>query len=659
MPPRTQRFLALTLLLAATVAVYWAGLHGPFLLDDTANLQPVKDWLYGKRSLSELVFGNRSGPIGRPVSMASFVASAATTGYSPFSFKLGNLLLHLMSGTLVYALFAAIARRDANLKNHPWLAIVMTSAWLLHPLMVSTVLYAVQRMAMLSTVFTIAAILCWWHGRVALENGAIRRGWLMLFGALPVLTVLAILSKENGVLAPLLCWVLEAVYFTPKHGQRRPLGARIFVWLGCVLPLFLGLVALIHRPSRLFGGYANREFSLMERLLTEARVLFDYVGSILVPWGPRLSLFRDDYLISTGLLTPSTTLIAILGWSIAVLLAWRLRRAIPAFSAGIGLFLIGHSLESSFVPLLIYFEHRNYLPSIGIILAAVGTLTWIAQRLKTHMHRPRLVFSCGTIAILITLTAATHARVLVWQDKEAILASSLKYHPESRWLRMEIAQFAMERRPADEGLARTQYAALRAVDNPVDREIGILGLAAIDCYVHAEIGGEKVDELLNEHIVVMEPDLLKALTNLAELIMTRPCRGLPAGDLADRLVAWLDRSPVAEARPTKWHARFIAARLYLAQDGNTSSRALEQARIAWKTGQADPPVGAMIVALSINRHDYSFADSLLTQLEEKVPKRDLKGQALLQDYRRKLNTITSRPANMQSIDAGTRGREER
>ena len=624
--------LALAVLLIATTLAYWPGLHGPFLLDDTSNLQPIKEWLAGDRTLSQLVLGNASGPLGRPASMLTFAISAVLTGFSPFSFKLGNLVLHLACGTLVCALFSAIRHRDARLSaGSAWLPLVMTSFWLLHPLLVSTVLYSVQRMAILSALFTLAAMLCWWHGRTALERGASRRGWLLIFGAFPALTVLAILSKETGVLAPFLCWVLEMTYFAPKQPTKRPLAARLFVTAGCVVPLLIGFLALLLQPSRLLSGYANREFTLLERLFTESRVLFDYLGSLLLPWGPRLSLFRDDYTISSGLLAPATTALALTAWGGLLMLAWRSRHAMPAFTAGVGLYLVGHALESSAVPLNIYFEHRNYLPSIGAILALTGIATWIAERLRNHMDKPSLVFGAGTLALIFTLTLATHARALVWESKQSLLASSLAHHPNSRALRMEIAQFAMESEPQNVSLAQTQYATLMSWSNPVDSEIGALGLAAVDCYAYGRLKQGHDERILRTRVEVIGPDLLNAIRNVAEIAIARPCTNLPPSHLADRLVAWLDRSPTSESLLTKWHARYLAARLYLAGEGSASSKALEQAKASWHAGQ-DPAVGAMTINLMISRGHYAEAAHLLREVEQKVPASDRQGRQILRTY---------------------------
>ena len=630
--PHRLILLSVVALLGLTALVYWPGLSGPFLLDDLSNLQPVRDWTEGRLGFANVVTGNASGPLGRPLSMATFAANAALGGYSPYSFKLGNLVLHLLCGSLIFALFSTLCRRDSRMRNTTaWLPVAMTGVWLLHPLLVSTVLYSVQRMAILSALFTLTAMLCWWHGRQAIENGDIRRGSLLMFGAFPAMTILATLSKETGLLAPFLCWVLEAAYFSPRTGDKRPLAARLFIGFACVLPLLAGVTAFLFQPERLLGGYANREFTLTERLLTEPRVLFDYLGALLMPWGPSMGIFQDDYLVSKSVVSPPSTFFALAGWVTLMLLGWRLRRSVPALAAGIGLYLVGHALESSVVPLYIYFEHRNYLPSIGAILAFTGAAAWAADCLKQRMDSPGLVFTSCAAGLILGLAAATYARTTVWQNKEAILASSLKHHPNSRGLRMEIAHFAMNLTPANVNLAASQYHVLLQQKNPVDREIGSLGLAAMDCFTQGRLHNIASNSLLASKVEVFGPELLSAVRNLSEIVIARPCEDLPPQRLAELLVAWLDRSPVDEARITKWHARYLAARLHMAAHGSSSNDALSQARIAWLAGK-DPAVGATVISLLIGRQDYDDALILLGEVNARVHSHDQRGKEVLKAY---------------------------
>ncbi|MFB3078979.1 MAG: tetratricopeptide repeat protein, partial [Lysobacterales bacterium] len=65
---------ALLWLLALTLCtwVYWPGLAGPPLLDDAANLRPLELLVDQPDLITDVVAGNLSGPLGRPLTMLSF-----------------------------------------------------------------------------------------------------------------------------------------------------------------------------------------------------------------------------------------------------------------------------------------------------------------------------------------------------------------------------------------------------------------------------------------------------------------------------------------------------------------------------------------------------------------------------------------------------------
>jgi hypothetical protein len=500
---------------------------------------------------------------------------------------------------------------------------------------VSTVLYAVQRMAMLSATFVLLGLLCFWHGRTALESHRERRGWLLLFVAVPACTLLGAAAKENGLLLPLLCAVLEGIYFRPAPGERRPTVARAFVWLGVVLPIAIGMLALAWNPQRLLGGYIDRPFDISERLLTEGRVLWDYVASLLLPWGPRLSLYRDDYLISTGLLTPTSTLIALLGWLTLIVGTYRMRRRLPAVAAGTGIFLVGHSMESTIVPLLIYFEHRNYLPAIGILWAAGGLLIYFGQMLAPRMQHPRVVFGAAAVLSILAFALATNARAWIWSDKETLLESALHASPNSRWLRLDMALTALQHSPPEPTIARQNYAVLESMADPVSRQLGAQGEVLVDCLIQGSTTASHVKGMFIAEGRPIESDQYVVLELLANLIMEKPCRGLPAEDFARRLARWLDTASTSERNRVKVNSRYLASRLLLV--GGNSREALAQSETSWHAGARDLPLAALIIGLQIQLDQKGQARRTLETIEPTIPADDLRAVEIFKNYRRDLD----------------------
>ena len=150
--------------------VYMPGLQGPMLHDDFPQLSGLlraqsADW----RELSDAYLMSDSGALGRPVSMASFIASAILHGGELRYWKATNLLIHTLTGIVVFFLARVLLRASPS-SIRPgqagWLALLVAGLWLLHALHVSTVLYTVQRMAQLSTLFVLTGLLLYSTGRL-------------------------------------------------------------------------------------------------------------------------------------------------------------------------------------------------------------------------------------------------------------------------------------------------------------------------------------------------------------------------------------------------------------------------------------------------------------------------------------------------------------
>lgn len=631
----TRPLGVICLVILLTAIAYWAGLSGPLVFDDAQNLLPISQWLQGECGWTSVVFGNESGRFGRPISMASFVLNVWLLGPEVWSLKLGNLVLHLFNGALVYLLFADLLRaraltREPSATSH-WLPVLAAALWLLHPLLASTVLYVVQRMAMLSATFLLLAMLSYLRGRLDLQAGRVRRGWLLLLLAVPLCTVLAALSKENGVLAPALCAVIEMCVFFPAAGSRRPWPSRLVVLAGLVAPALIAIALVAMQHPVITGGYVDRPFTLAQRLLTQPRVLWDYIGSLVLPFGPRLGLYHDDYPTSQGLFQPVATLLAILAWLIVLAIGWWQRRRIPGLLLGTGIFLVGHALESSVFPLLMYFEHRNYLPAVGAIWALLAVAVHLAERLRPRMHHASRIFASASVAVVVVLAMATAGRAMVWRSQDTLLAQALEYHPDSRWLRLALIQQAMARTPPDAGTAREHAERLLSSSEPSTRRLGAVLELTVDCASGNDAKPSLVATAFAGRPEPMEADLLVAIESLTEGLIHTPCAGLAPADAATRLEGLLGRSTLPDTSRNIWRLRLKAAKLELAAGHRDA--ALAQARLALARGHAEAPVPLFVAALLLQRNDIAGASRMVDLAQTKIRADDVQGNHLIEQYR--------------------------
>jgi hypothetical protein len=402
--------------------MYWGGLSGAFLLDDTPNLNVIAQ-LPANPSLSDilsLATTGFAGIFGRSISIFSFLLQHESWP-EPRDFKLVNLLIHLINGSLL-ALCCVLIGRQWRLRSIPVVATAVISfVWLAHPIQVSTVLYVVQRMTLLSATFSLLALLFYLLGRRFLTRGENAPGiTLVLIGLVPI-ALLALLSKENGVLIYLYVLVLEYTLFATREQPKLLLRFRQSLLAATVLIAFVGLIFVL--PSTL-EGYDLKPFSFSERILTQFSVLTIYLASIAVLLPNYYGVFHDDFANAQGL-SLILSMLFIIGLIVAALVQ---RKQWPLFSFAVLWYFGGHALESTFLPLEYYFEHRNYLPLLGPVFALVVFLSDMLSRLDSNKRKAAL--SIASIALAF-MSITTVRQTALWGDGLYQAYVAVEQHPAS------------------------------------------------------------------------------------------------------------------------------------------------------------------------------------------------------------------------------------
>jgi len=436
-------FLFLTFLLVVAW-LYWGGLSGPFLLDDLSNLNPAFLGEVSWSGLLDVTSKNTSGVLGRPISVGSFTVTGWLHGWSPWGYKYHNLLLHILNGVLLFYLLGRLLERMKSIAPHmAWgLAALSVSVWLIHPLQVSTVLYAVQRMTILSATFTILTVL----GYVLVRLGGRKPARKILYYCFlfPVGVMMASLSKETGALIPLYILLVEGVFFKFKSLESESIKIdRVFWVAGIVLPLALGSLYFVSHLDELVD-YNLRLFTLLERLFTQTQVIWFYVQLIVFPKLSHLSLYHDDFPLKSA--ADFWVVIAVFGVLLAFFLAYICRKNCPLMSFGILWFFIGHLMESTVFPLEMVFEHRNYLPALGIILPIcyfVLQVKWLK------------ILGCGCFVLLMALC---FVRVGAWGDEGILYAVAVHDKPSSFRAQINIADYYWEHEAYEQALRHLKIA---------------------------------------------------------------------------------------------------------------------------------------------------------------------------------------------------------
>lgn len=443
------------------------------------------------------------------------------------------------------------------------LAAAVALLWLISAVNVNGVLYAIQRMNQLATLFSLSALVLYLRVRGDQGERARSRKSVVLLAAVGLLTVAALACKENGLLVPVFVLLIELYFFPvlPRWLQSRGgVGATAVALL-----ILAGLLAWFLPGSGLLD-YSYRTFTLEERLLTQARVLWIYIVQLLAPSNATIGLYQDGIPVSTGLFAPLTTFLALAGLAALVFGAIRYRghATLGVVAFGIAFYLAGHLLESTIFPLELYYDHRNYLPSVGLYLAFVAAAYWLLRRIPQP-------YATG-VAVVYVLGAAfvAHSKAVTWSD-------------QAQAYRLALARDYLSPRAAS-GMAQLYLEAGQVAPavELLDRVITGLPNEALRArlqklYIQCAIGAQPDERLYSGLPDVsgreLDIEISQALSNVVGAYTASNCPAIDVHRLIPALES-ISASLRAEQR-SSWHVDYYVGQLYATFDNGLAARWLE------------------------------------------------------------------------------------
>ncbi|MDD2464679.1 MAG: tetratricopeptide repeat protein [Desulfobulbus sp.] len=422
------KWWVVTLFLLIGSVIYSNTFNVPFHFDDENNIKSpaLRIESFNLENVSR-VFS--SGTLTtRPISNFTFALNYYFGGYRVQGYHLVNLLVHVGAGVALYFLFLVTLNLDVNkqkYRNTSLISLLAALLWLVHPLGTQSVTYIVQRMNSLSALFYILSMFCYAQGRIrkisAGDMQSATKGWAW-FTACGCAGFLAVGSKEIAATLPFFIFLYEWFFF--QDGQWNWLGKKLF-WLVGIFLLFLTIAIFYtdgHLIDRIFGNNCSgRDFTTIERVLTQFRVVIYYITLVFYPAPSRLAL-DYDFPVSTSLLLPLTTLYSLVGILALLVFALILFRRERLLSFCILWFFGNLVIESSVICLEIIFEHRTYLPSMFLILFVVA--------LVCRFSRGRMISIVSLVLVIGLFAYWAHERNKVWRTARALWADSVCKYPD-------------------------------------------------------------------------------------------------------------------------------------------------------------------------------------------------------------------------------------
>lgn len=425
-----------------TLAIYWPGLYGGFVFDDIPFILENPALQLDSPSVDAFVRAAMSFPAehqGRWLTMLTFAVNSYLGGMNPSWMKLTNLGIHLVNGLLLFRALRWLLRlfrphfdrQDLSDAGIDRIALAISALWLVVPINLTGVLYVVQRLESFSNTFVLLGLFLYLKARTHLAETGQGLGKVVL--ALVACTAVGCLAKESAILLPAYTACVEFCLLSSTlfRTQQR----RIFTLYGTLL--LLPLAAGLYWLSTWIGTENSypRDFTTTERLMTQARVWLHYIQWTLLPLPDSLTLYHDDFPVSRGLMRPWTTLASIAGLLALLGLAFWQRRRRPLFSLGIFWFFTGHLLTGTVIPLEMVFEHRNYFPSIGLLLSLVALLAIE----PVHALRRRALVAIFLLGYVF-YGSATLMRAIEWGHPIRLAVSESSKRPDSPRAQLELAR---------------------------------------------------------------------------------------------------------------------------------------------------------------------------------------------------------------------------
>jgi hypothetical protein len=227
---------------------------------------------------------------------------------------------------------------------------------------------------------------------------------------------------------------------------------------------------------------------------------------LLLPAQRNMGFYHDDFVISKSLLDPWTTLASLLSIFGLLSFAFYIRKKVPLASFGIVFFFAAHLLESTILPLELVFEHRNYLPSLGVFIAVAGLLQHYIENKKTLM----VVFGVSSVLLLLI----TFTRVDTWSSKMSMDYYINMVHPKSERMASKLAS---------EWSGYGEYELARKKLLPFNSLGVVIHRLDIDCLERNTLTDEKFDIDMSSYRVV-DNYVVRGLADIANAGLDERCQ---------------------------------------------------------------------------------------------------------------------------------------
>jgi protein O-mannosyl-transferase len=402
LPYDTRRLFWLLPLVA--VLVYANSLANPFVFDDHSAI-------LANESIRQIAVADYAeygrATDGRPLVRLSFALNYALGGYEVRSFRVVNLLLHILCALLLYsALRRALPGRDA-------VALMTALVWVVHPLNSECINYIAQRSELLMALCFLTVIYA--SQRAAVDSG--HKAWQY---AAVAACIAGMTCKESMVTAPIVVMLYDRFFLWPNW--RAAWAERRFLYSG-LFGSWAVLAALVARQPRGDSAGWGLGLSVFDYMLNQAVMVVEYLQLSLWPH-PLVLDYGFPRLLDIGQVWPQVLLVGALFLLSVVALRLRPRAGFAALC-----FFLILAPTSSIVPILteVGAERRMYLPLMLLLALLVVGARELWVRSGWSMKSLQGLF----LAAVLSLSLLTVSRNAEYSSAVSIWRATIEAVPEN------------------------------------------------------------------------------------------------------------------------------------------------------------------------------------------------------------------------------------
>ena len=392
-----------------TVGYDWVNVDDPIHVLENPLLHPITG--ASLRQLWTTAYASLYVPAAYTLFAGEVVASQLVFGgtvdspLNPHVFHAVSVALHAINVLLVWKLLAQLNQ------HKPRPAAFGAALFAIHPLQVESVAWISEQRGLLSSTFSLAALVLHVRGARA-ERQPVERWW---FAAVATVCFgVALLAKPQAVAVAIVAFLIDVCLL------------RAAVWTAGlkVLPWFLlaGIVAVVTRGLQT-GVDGEGVIPLWQRPIIVGDSLFFYASKLLLP---------VDLCIDYGR-TPRTVVIQPMAWvaAIAVWIGLAGIASLPQLQRcrlPVSLFVITLLPVLGFVPFL--FQSFSTVADRYAYMALLGPALALARIEGASMPGRRLPVIVGCLS-LVLLAGLSFKQAWNWRDAVALNERALQVNPES------------------------------------------------------------------------------------------------------------------------------------------------------------------------------------------------------------------------------------